>query len=149
MAEGGIQSRYVKLTKDQGPLEDIRPGELNQPIEVPQVSIFSLSIYVVLYVYVKYNCGFSVIYRYMRAFLFGINYTICGFASWFLWLLVEIRGRVFKVRVMTVKEELRHVLLVCVNTFLKKILFKKNEEEFGCTSSYTLRTYLCESGPNL
>lgn len=32
-------SRYVKLTKDQesSPTEDIKPGELNQPIEVPQV----------------------------------------------------------------------------------------------------------------
>ncbi|KAL7190809.1 hypothetical protein ACSBR2_022984 [Camellia fascicularis] len=37
MAEGGVQSRYVKLTKDQGPLEDIKPGELNQPIDVPQI----------------------------------------------------------------------------------------------------------------
>lgn len=37
MADGGAHSRYVKLTKDQGPLEDIKPGELNQPIEVPQV----------------------------------------------------------------------------------------------------------------
>ncbi|KAK7832358.1 cell number regulator 6 [Quercus suber] len=36
MAEGTGHSRYVKLTKDQGPLEDIKPGELNQPIEVPQ-----------------------------------------------------------------------------------------------------------------
>lgn len=33
------QSRYVKLTKDQTPLEDITPGELNQPIQVPQVTI--------------------------------------------------------------------------------------------------------------
>lgn len=31
------QSRYVKLTKDQTPTEDITPGELNQPIQVPQV----------------------------------------------------------------------------------------------------------------
>ena len=31
------QSSYVKLNKDQVPLEDITPGELNQPIEVPQV----------------------------------------------------------------------------------------------------------------
>ncbi|KAL7215590.1 hypothetical protein ACSBR1_027692 [Camellia fascicularis] len=37
MAEGGVQSRYVKLTKDQGPLEDIKPGELNQSIDVPQI----------------------------------------------------------------------------------------------------------------
>ncbi|KAF7824847.1 cell number regulator 6-like [Senna tora] len=33
------QSRYVKLTKDQVPLEDIQPGELNQPIEVPQLAV--------------------------------------------------------------------------------------------------------------
>ncbi|KAK6121914.1 hypothetical protein DH2020_044339 [Rehmannia glutinosa] len=36
------QSRYVKLTKDQAPLEDIKPGELNQPIDVPQWKIMSL-----------------------------------------------------------------------------------------------------------
>lgn len=31
-------SRYVKLTKEQdAPTEEIRPGELNQPVEVPQV----------------------------------------------------------------------------------------------------------------
>nr|POF25437.1 cell number regulator 6 [Quercus suber] len=39
MAEGTGHSRYVKLTKDQGPLEDIKPGELNQPIEVPQLAV--------------------------------------------------------------------------------------------------------------
>lgn len=38
MADGSVPSRYVKLTKDQAPLEDIKPGELNQPIDVPQVS---------------------------------------------------------------------------------------------------------------
>lgn len=37
-------SRYVKLTRDreQAPLEDITPGELNQPIEVTQVIILPL-----------------------------------------------------------------------------------------------------------
>ncbi|CAI9103067.1 OLC1v1001498C2 [Oldenlandia corymbosa var. corymbosa] len=39
MADGGNPSRYVKLTKDQAPLEDIKPGELNQPIEVPQLNV--------------------------------------------------------------------------------------------------------------
>ncbi|KGN46557.1 cell number regulator 6 [Cucumis sativus] len=39
MAEGSAQSRYVRLTKDQGPLEDITPGELNQPIQVPQLIV--------------------------------------------------------------------------------------------------------------
>ncbi|KAH6771298.1 PLAC8 family protein [Perilla frutescens var. hirtella] len=32
-------SRYVKLRKDQAPLEDIKPGELNQPIDVPQLHV--------------------------------------------------------------------------------------------------------------
>ncbi|PKI54517.1 cell number regulator 6-like [Punica granatum] len=39
MAEGSRQSRYVKLTKDQAPVDDIKPGELNQPIEVPQLDV--------------------------------------------------------------------------------------------------------------
>lgn len=33
------RNRYVKLTKEQKPVEDIEPGELNQPIDVPQVWI--------------------------------------------------------------------------------------------------------------
>lgn len=37
-------SRYVKLTKDQAPLEEIKPGELNQPIDVPQVQFVHLFI---------------------------------------------------------------------------------------------------------
>lgn len=37
MAEGGTSS-YVKLTKEQdAPLEEIQPGELNQPVRVPQL----------------------------------------------------------------------------------------------------------------
>ncbi|KAL8049879.1 hypothetical protein ABFX02_06G047700 [Erythranthe guttata] len=32
-------SQYVKLTKDQAPMEDINPGELNQPIDVPQLHV--------------------------------------------------------------------------------------------------------------
>ncbi|KAK1304777.1 Cell number regulator 6 [Acorus calamus] len=40
MAEDKVTSRYVKLTKDQdAPLEDIRPGELNQPVQVPQLEV--------------------------------------------------------------------------------------------------------------
>lgn len=39
MAEGSRQSHYVKLTKDQAPSEDIKPGELNLPIEVPQLDV--------------------------------------------------------------------------------------------------------------
>ncbi|KAL5718240.1 Cell number regulator 6 [Ranunculus cassubicifolius] len=32
--------RYVKLTKDQdAPMEEIKPGELNQPVEVPQLDV--------------------------------------------------------------------------------------------------------------
>ncbi|XP_051137866.1 cell number regulator 6-like [Andrographis paniculata] len=32
-------SRYVKLTKEQAPMEEINPGELNQPIDVPQLHV--------------------------------------------------------------------------------------------------------------
>ncbi|KAM1202858.1 hypothetical protein FF1_018956 [Malus domestica] len=39
MADGTAHSRYVKLTKDQAPAEDIKPGELNQLIEVPQLNV--------------------------------------------------------------------------------------------------------------
>ncbi|KAJ8752997.1 hypothetical protein K2173_008732 [Erythroxylum novogranatense] len=40
MAEGsGSHSRYVKLTKEQAAVEDIKPGELNQPIDVPQLNV--------------------------------------------------------------------------------------------------------------
>ena len=39
----GNASRYVKLVRDQAPAEDITPGELNQPIQVPQVLSLSLS----------------------------------------------------------------------------------------------------------
>ncbi|CAA3010716.1 cell number regulator 6-like [Olea europaea subsp. europaea] len=40
MAEERINpSKYVKLTKDQAPLEDIKAGELNQPIDVPQLHV--------------------------------------------------------------------------------------------------------------
>ncbi|KAG6504081.1 hypothetical protein ZIOFF_036409 [Zingiber officinale] len=38
MSDDPVPSRYVKLNKDQdAPLEEIRPGELNQPVRVPQV----------------------------------------------------------------------------------------------------------------
>ncbi|KAF8099696.1 hypothetical protein N665_0238s0025 [Sinapis alba] len=39
MAEGSAASRYVKLRKEQAPVEDITPGELNQPIDVPQLNV--------------------------------------------------------------------------------------------------------------
>lgn len=48
MAEGNAQSKYVKLTKDQAPLEDITPGELNQPIEVPQVLPFIFYLFILM-----------------------------------------------------------------------------------------------------
>ncbi|KAK6918622.1 PLAC8 motif-containing protein [Dillenia turbinata] len=39
MSGGHSQSHYVKLTKDQAAVDDITPGELNQPIEVPQLAV--------------------------------------------------------------------------------------------------------------
>eukprot|EP00249_Psilotum_nudum_P036085 c6300_g1_i1 orf=415-1134(-) len=39
-AEDGNPSRYVKLVKEQdAPLEEIRPGELHQPVDVPQLVV--------------------------------------------------------------------------------------------------------------
>uniref|UniRef100_A0A803NU49 Uncharacterized protein n=1 Tax=Cannabis sativa TaxID=3483 RepID=A0A803NU49_CANSA len=39
MGDGTGHSRYVKLTKDQVPIEDIKTGAFNQPIEVPQLNV--------------------------------------------------------------------------------------------------------------
>lgn len=40
MEEGGVQGRYVKLTKEQPPVRtDIRPAELNEPIPAPQLPV--------------------------------------------------------------------------------------------------------------
>ncbi|KAG0447367.1 hypothetical protein HPP92_028358 [Vanilla planifolia] len=40
MAEHGTTSQYVKLKKiHDGPAEDIQPGELNQPVSVPQLEV--------------------------------------------------------------------------------------------------------------
>ncbi|RRT54586.1 hypothetical protein GW17_00061821 [Ensete ventricosum] len=40
MSEEPVPSRYVKLTKEHdAPLEEIRPGELNQPVHVPQLEV--------------------------------------------------------------------------------------------------------------
>lgn len=57
MADGTGHSRYVKLTKDQVPVEDIRPGELNQPIEVPQVlpSLSHCVTYIIIYSLILYE----------------------------------------------------------------------------------------------
>ena len=41
MAEG----TYVKLTKDQNSLQEINPGEINQPIDVARVFLF-LSVFI-------------------------------------------------------------------------------------------------------
>ncbi|MQM21432.1 hypothetical protein Taro_054473 [Colocasia esculenta] len=44
MADDTVSSRYVKLTKDHdAPVEEIRPGELNQPVQVPQLSVHRCS----------------------------------------------------------------------------------------------------------
>ncbi|OWM80152.1 hypothetical protein CDL15_Pgr019316 [Punica granatum] len=47
MAEGNAHSRYVRLTKEQAPVEDITPGELNQPIEVPQSWLGNVNVNVI------------------------------------------------------------------------------------------------------
>jgi hypothetical protein len=53
---GDQKSRYVKLTKDkeQAPFRDITPGELNQPIDVPQVIYLStFSFFFFLFIYIN------------------------------------------------------------------------------------------------
>ncbi|KAG5409471.1 hypothetical protein IGI04_005790 [Brassica rapa subsp. trilocularis] len=40
MSDGGAPSRYVKLTKEQAPVDEVNPGELNQPIQVPQLAVY-------------------------------------------------------------------------------------------------------------
>lgn len=40
MADDNGMSRYVKLRKEgESPLEEIRPGELNQPVQIPQLAV--------------------------------------------------------------------------------------------------------------
>lgn len=40
MSEESSASRYVKLDKaHEQPVEEIKPGELNQPVYVPQVGL--------------------------------------------------------------------------------------------------------------
>jgi hypothetical protein len=46
----------VKLTKDQKPLEDIKPGELNQPIDVPQVWFQKFSFLVFGFLFLFLEC---------------------------------------------------------------------------------------------
>jgi hypothetical protein len=59
MAEGNV-SRYVKLTKEQTGVEEIKPGELNQPIEVPHVSLsLSLSLFFSYFSYLKFYHPFA------------------------------------------------------------------------------------------
>ncbi|XWS35634.1 hypothetical protein CRYUN_Cryun20dG0013700 [Craigia yunnanensis] len=39
MDDSNVPSRYVRLTKEKEPLEDIAPGELNQPVQVPELIV--------------------------------------------------------------------------------------------------------------
>ncbi|KAL8125826.1 hypothetical protein AgCh_013208 [Apium graveolens] len=54
MLEGGNPSRYVKLTKEQAArTKGIRPSELNQSIDVPELSL-SLFTYISLYLSLQF-----------------------------------------------------------------------------------------------
>ena len=73
MADTGNPSRYVKLTKDQAPLDDIKPGELNQPIEVPQV----------LYMY-RSNIWFLSTNRVFEVMRIGeLRLECCWYGFWY------------------------------------------------------------------
>ena len=58
MSDGGAPSRYVKLTKEQAPVDEVNPGELNQPIQVPQVCV-SLSFSTDLILHLRISRGLS------------------------------------------------------------------------------------------
>jgi hypothetical protein len=61
--------RYVPLTREQeAPVEDIEPGELNQPINVSQV----LYIFSLVHIAIYNNVRFILKYRF-SSFLNGIN----------------------------------------------------------------------------
>lgn len=60
MSDGGAPSRYVKLTKEQAPVDEVNPGELNQPIQVPQVCLsLSLSLSTDLILHLRISRGLS------------------------------------------------------------------------------------------
>lgn len=42
MDDSNGPSHYVRLRKEKEPLEEITPGELNQPVQVPQVGSISI-----------------------------------------------------------------------------------------------------------
>ncbi|CAL9239270.1 unnamed protein product [Arabidopsis halleri] len=44
MSYAGARWRYVKLTKEQAPVDEINPGEINQPIDVSHILHFPLLI---------------------------------------------------------------------------------------------------------
>lgn len=58
MSDGGAPSRYVKLTKEQAPVDEVNPGELNQPIQVPQVCL-SLFLSTDLILHLRISRGLS------------------------------------------------------------------------------------------
>lgn len=66
MAEG----TYVKLTKDHNSLQDINPGELNQPIDVARVILSSHNLLVCAY---KIETFF---FKCMHCFFLEIKVTI-------------------------------------------------------------------------
>lgn len=80
MTDAGNPSRYVKLTKDQAPLEEIKPGELNQPIDVPQVvslhktNIFFYDVYTKIYMILSFLfMGYLFIYISITTLTFLIS----------------------------------------------------------------------------
>ena len=85
----GNASRYVKLVRDQAPAEDITPGELNQPIQVPQVLSLSLChqffffFFIILILRITYSC-LCVCMRKWVCVVFFVSYAIRVNAAVFL-----------------------------------------------------------------
>lgn len=86
MGEGTVSSRYVKLTKDQdAPAEDIRPGELNQPVQVPQVRFFLL----------HFSSVPMLFLFFLDLLLFRENFFGMRVRVWFLMTRMSIRYGVY------------------------------------------------------
>lgn len=115
MADGNAHSRYVKLTKDQAPLEEITPGELNQPIQIPQV-LFPLK-----YVCVCVCCIGLCLCILVNGAVFTWILILClwflgwiGVCSCSVWLPRKWTGKVFGGRVEN--------NVICVVEFIALIL---------------------------
>lgn len=79
VAEETSASRYVKLDKEHElPSEEIRPGELNQPVYVPQVGFVAWD----LVGFVAWDCGGWALRGWIRASERGLDVGLLRIGLW-------------------------------------------------------------------